>query len=223
MRIGILTALAVALNIVSYLYLVTDDSAGYKKSDKFGENVNKNLRLMVYSICACVILCGLSVALVYTYSTNTLIHNMKLITLLVILVTVAATDIKKQIIPNMVILIGLVIRVGFAVAEFFVLGNAYFVILKSDLCSIALVVVLFILGVLVIKNGIGMGDIKLIFLMGIFQGITGVLSSLIFSLLASFLVAIIMLVTRKRTRKDSIEFAPLILFGTTISIFLTGM
>jgi len=59
--------------------------------------------------------------------------------------------------------------------------------------------------------------------MGLFQGIVGVISSLFLSLLVSFFVAIALLITRKKTRKEAIAFAPSVLIGTAVSMFLTGM
>lgn len=223
MTIAVLVCLSLLLMVASFVYLIFEDFAGDKSVDKFKSATKKNIKILVYIICAFFLMCGLSIALVLLYKTNTLIANMKVITLLGLLITVTITDIRKQIIPNKVILVGIVLRIVYAVAELITLGSGYFAILKSDLLSLALVVVLFLLGVLILKNGIGMGDIKLILVMGVFQGFSGVISSLFFSLFAAFVVAIVMLITKKKTRKDAIEFAPAVLVGTAISMFLTGM
>ena len=149
---------------------------------------------------------------------------MKMITLLAILATVTVTDIKEQKIPNKVVVAGLLLRVAFAVAEFATMGTeAFLAIAKDALYSLILVAVLFVLGVLLLKGGIGMGDIKLMAVMGLFQGITGVISSLFLSLLVIFVLAIIMLITKKKQKKDSIEFAPSVMVGTLASIILTGI
>ena len=68
-----------------------------------------------------------------------------------------------------------------------------------------------------------MGDIKLMLVMCLFQGFYGVVSSLFCSLFIAFIYAIIVLLLRKKTKKDSVAFAPAILLGTALSIFLTGM
>ncbi len=223
MRLLVLITLSLLLIIISFIYLNHESFVGEKMIEKIMSGVRKDYKALVYTICSFALMCALSVVLTNVYETNTLIDNMKVITLLGLLVTVTVTDFKKHIIPNKVILAGIVFRICYAIAEFITLGTDYFSILKDDICSIILVVVLFLLGVLIVKNGIGMGDIKLILVMGIFQGISGVISSLFFSLLASFVVAIAMLIMKKKTRKDSIAFAPAVLFGTTISMFLTGV
>lgn len=223
MTIAILVCLSLLLISASFLYLTHQDFAGEKFPDKISNAAKKNKKVIAYLVCAFVVMIGFSVALFFIYKTNTLVANMKVITLLAILVTVTIPDIKEHIIPNKVILVGVVLRVCFAVAELITLGSGYFAILKGDLISLALVAVLFLLGVLVIKNGIGMGDIKLIMVMGLFQGITGVISSLFFSLLVSFFAAIAMLIMKKKNRKDAMAFAPSVLVGTAVSMFLTGM
>lgn len=223
MVIAVLVVLSLLLTASSSIYLAYEDFTGDSFAEKLTSAAKKNRKVIIYLICSFAVMCGLSVALVVIYTTNTLIADMKVITLLGILAAVTVTDIKKQIIPNKIILAGIVLRICYAVAEFITLGSVYFEILKGDLFSLALVAVLFLIGVLIIKNGIGMGDIKLMLVMGIFQGITGFISSLFCSLLVSFFVAIAMLIMKKKTRKDSIPFAPSVLVGTFISMVLTGM
>lgn len=219
----VLICLSLLLMLLAFIYLTYKDFEGEKFGEKIKHAVMKNIKLIVYLCCAFVCMLGVVFVLHYIYKTNTLIANMKVITLLGILITVTIPDIREHIIPNKVILAGIVLRIFYAVAELVTLGSDYFIILKGDLFSIALAVIIFLLGVFVVKNGIGMGDIKLIFVIGIFQGITGAISSLFFSFLVSFFVAIILLITKKKTRKDAIAFAPSVLVGTTVSIFLTGM
>lgn len=223
MTIAVLTCLSLILLVAAFAYLTYKDFVGEKFGPKIVAAFKNNRKVIVYLCCAFVFMIGLSVVLYRIYTTNTLIDNMKVITLFGVLVTVTVSDIREHIIPNKVIVAGIVLRMCYAVAELITLGSDYFAIVKSDLLSLGLVLVLFVLGVLVIKNGIGMGDIKLILVMGIFQGITGVISSLFFSLLVSFFVAIAMLIMRKKTRKDSMAFAPSVLVGTAVSMFLTGI
>lgn len=223
MVISVLIILSFLLLMSSYVYLTYEDFLGDNLLSGIKVSVKKNAKIVIYLVCSFVVMCGLSVMLNLLYKTNTLIADMKVITLLGILVTVTVTDIKNKIIPNKIILAGIVFRICYAVAEIITLGGSYFAILKEDLISLAIVAVLFLFGVLIIKNGIGMGDIKLMLVMGIFQGVTGFISSLFCALLLSFFVAIAMLIMKKKTRKDSIPFAPSVLVGTAVSMFLTGM
>lgn len=222
MNIVFLIILSFLLCVAAFAFLSFKDFCGDSFAKRVKSALSKNRKLILYLISVFVLMCGLSFWLVFVYD-NTLIENMKRITLLGLLVTVSVTDIKEQIIPNKVILIGIFIRICYAISELVTLGNGYFAVLRSDAFSVVLAAVLFLLGVLVIKNGIGMGDVKLIFVMGLYQGITGVVSSLFCSLIISFFVAIFMLIAKKKSRKDAIAFAPSVLAGTAVSVFLTGM
>ena len=167
-------------------------------------------------------LCGMAVVLEKVY-TNTLLQNLKLITLLAILFTAANVDAKEKRIPNVLILTGLVLRVAFWIAELICAPDRFLSVVKNDLLACLLVVAFFVIGVLLVKGGLGMGDIKLMLIMCLFQGFYGVVSALFFSLFMSFLYVILVLIAKKKTRKDSVAFAPAILLGTMLSVFLTGM
>lgn len=168
-------------------------------------------------------LCGIAVALELIFDGNTLVENGRLMTLLAILFVAANVDARQQIIPNAIVAAGLVLRIVFWFLELFTVPGEFWGIMKSDLTACLLVVAFFVVGVLLVKGGIGMGDIKLMLVMCLFQGFYGVVSSLFCSLLVAFVYAIGVLIMRKKTRKDSVTFAPAILIGTLFSIFLTGM
>ena len=170
-----------------------------------------------------IMLCVVAVFLVEVYQNNTLVDNLKLIVLLVILFIAANTDARQRIIPNTIVIAGLVLRIVFWCVELITVSTEFWYILKNDLMACLMLIAFFVVGVLMVKGGIGMGDIKLMLVMCLFQGFYGVVSSLFCSLFVAFLYAIVVLVLRKKTRKDSVAFAPAILVGTILSVFLTGM
>ena len=98
-----------------------------------------------------------------------------------------------------------------------------FLILKDNLVGAAVIGIFFFLLFLVFKNSIGMGDIKLFAVMGLYQGLWGAVNSVFFSLVVSFVLSVGLLITRKKGRKDTIPFGPSILIGTAIAIGLAGM
>lgn len=222
MQFLVLIPLIIILLFSSFIFLVFDAEEG-EASVKVLKDLKKIKGILVYIIVACIVMVGLTFMFVYMYKDNTILANAKLITLVAILFTVTFTDYKRQIIPNKVIATGILVRFVYAVIEFLTMGKAFFQILKSDLFSLIFVAILLFLGVILIKNGIGMGDIKLFSVMGLYQGIAGLISSLFFSLIIAFFAAIGMLITRKKSRKDSMAFAPFVLLGTILSIYLTGI
>lgn len=180
-------------------------------------------RRLVFLIVMFVSLCGLSTALECIYRGNTFVDNLKLILLLSILFVASYVDARQRIIPNILIRAGLVIRVIIWIVELFTIPDKFWTIMKDDLSACLLVVAFVVVGVFMVKGGIGMGDIKLMLVMCLFQGFYGVVSSLFFSLFVAFFYAVGMLLIRKKSKQDSVAFAPAILLGTGISIFLTGM
>ena len=168
-------------------------------------------------------LCGIAVALELMFPSNKLIGNGKLLTLLAILFVAANIDARYRIIPNVLVLTGLVTRVVFWLLELFTSPGQFLSVIKNDLSACLLVLAFFVVGVLLVKGGIGMGDIKLMLVMGLFQGFYGVVSSLFCALFVAFIYAIIVLLFKRKTKKDSVAFAPAILLGTLVSVFLTGM
>lgn len=168
-------------------------------------------------------LCAISVILELVFHSNTLIDNSKLLVLLSILFVAANVDARYRIIPNELVLTGLILRIVFWVLELLTSPSTFWGVVKNDLIACLLVIIFFIVGVLLVKGGIGMGDIKLMLVMCLFQGFYGVVSSLFCSMFVAFVYAIIVLLFKKKSKKDSVAFAPAILLGTVISVFLTGM
>lgn len=178
---------------------------------------------LVFLVVMFLALCAVAVTLARVYPSNSIIDNGKLLALLALLFVAASVDARQRIIPNAVVLAGLVLRVIFWIMELITAPALFWNIMKNDLLACLLVVAFFVVGVLLVKGGIGMGDIKLMLVMCLFQGFYGVVSSLFCSLFVAFVYAIVVLLARKKTRKDSVAFAPAILLGTILSIVLTGM
>lgn len=149
--------------------------------------------------------------------------KIKLLSLVSFLIPAAAIDLRKQVIPNQLLFFSLTFRVLLLVFEFIFSTSTIFLILTDSIAGAVIISAFFLLLYFVFRNSIGMGDIKLFAIMGLYQGFWGVINSVFFSLMTSFLISIGLLVTRKKSRKDTISFAPSILLGTIIAIGLTGM
>lgn len=243
MDIAILCVGALLATAAAWMYLNVQKPKAYEKEENTESNgetldlisgsqeqnistslfVKPTLRRLVFLIVMLLSLCVISVSLELIFVSNSLIENAKLLVLLAILFVAANVDARHRIIPNALVLTGLVLRIVFWLIELFSSPTAFWGIMKNDLLACLLVVAFFIVGVLLVKGGIGMGDIKLMLVMCLFQGFYGVVSSLFCSLFVAFIYAIIVLLFKKKSKKDSVAFAPAILLGTIISVFLTGM
>ena len=135
----------------------------------------------------------------------------------------AYTDYKSYRIPNEFILLGICYRLILIPFEFWVNGTVVLYTVLSDIIASAALFAASVLCKLCIKNAIGAGDIKLFFVMGLMLSLNGIWAAIFMSLIVSFFICVYLLVTKKKGRKDIIPFAPAIVIGTYLSVFLTGM
>lgn len=157
------------------------------------------------------------------YTITPMIHQLKLIILINLIFPMAAVDYKVCRIPNIFIIAALFVRAVVYAAEFIMLPSAAIEVLKEGVVGALVIGGFFLLILLVFKNSIGMGDIKLFVVMALYQGMWGAMNSIFFSLTVSFFLSVFLLVTKKKSRKDTISFAPSILVGTSIAICISGM
>lgn len=179
--------------------------------------------VLIYSLISVVLTIGISIAFPKIYPANSVWINIKRMVLLGLLWPVAYIDFKTYRIPNLYIIFGLICRAVILVFEL-LLENPYVwpTLISEGIASVSLVVAS-LLCILVVKNGIGFGDIKLFIVMGLFLSLDGIWSAIFLTLVVSFFAAVFLLLSKKKTRKDSMPFGPAIVIGTYLSVFLTGM
>ena len=131
-------------------------------------------------------------------------------------------DFREKIIPNPLILAGIVFWVILSLLDVFIAHTSwkqllFFSLVGAGICG----GVLFIIA-LIVKSALGMGDVKMFFVIGLLYGLTNTYSILLFSIVALAIFSIVMLIAQKVTRKTSIPMAPFVGFGFLISV-LIGM
>ena len=67
------------------------------------------------------------------------------------------------------------------------------------------------------RNGMGMGDVKLMAVAGICLGINKILGLIFWSLVVSVITGIILMIAKKKTIKSSLPLAPFFLIGSLVS------
>lgn len=179
--------------------------------------------VFVYSGLMMALAVGLSLFVTGFYRDNTFLFTLKRVALLAILWPVAYTDFTAFRIPNLFIVAGLAARGIILAAEFIWERDSLSAYLLGEMIAAGVMLLAAALCKLVIKNSVGGGDVKLFIVMGLLLGLQGTWGAVFMSLIVSFVVAVVLLVTRKKSRKDSIPFAPALAVGTYLSIFLTGM
>lgn len=131
-------------------------------------------------------------------------------------------DAQERIIPNSLIGIGLLFWLVLMLIDIFAGGTPWQKLLVfSGIGGFACGGLLFILAV-IMKSALGMGDVKMFFVLGLLYGLTDTYGILLFSVIAMGVVSIALLIAKKVTTKSTIPMAPFVVFGFFLSI-LAGM
>ncbi len=94
--------------------------------------------------------------------------------------------------------------------------------LYSGLLSGAFLLVVFLLIAIFRPGSMGMGDAKLVTLIGLVSGFPLVIFSMIIGILIGGVVAIILLATKKKGRKDVIPYGTFLAIGPIVAMLLPG-
>lgn len=218
----LLILIAVVAN-AGVVYLLLLDVKGNKKLYPAWEEKSLPTHALIYMIVMVIVSIFMTVFLNNFYTDNTWLFNLKRVLLLILLWPIAYIDFFTYRIPNRFILFGLLARVAVWITELIVSGGTIWRTVLTEVLTSVILLVVALVCTLIIKNGIGAGDMKLFVVMGLFLGVDGIWGAIFMSLLVSFVVSVVLLVGKKKTRKDSIPFGPAIMIGTYLSVFLTGM
>lgn len=152
-----------------------------------------------------------------------LVTGLLRIGLFLIVLPAAAVDLSICKIPNQFLLVGLILRGILLVAEVFVQDVVIWQLLVDIVVGALIPVLFFLLMRALFKNSIGMGDVKLFGLTGLYLGLEGNLGLIFYTLIIAFVVALFLLISKKKGRKDSIPFGPCILLGTFLTLIISGI
>lgn len=131
-------------------------------------------------------------------------------------------DARERIIPNSLIGIGLLFWLILMLLDIFVGGTPWLQLLVfSGIGGIACGGLLFVIA-LIVKSALGMGDVKMFFVLGLLYGLTDAYGILLFSIIAMGVVSIALLIAKKVTTKSTIPMAPFVILGFFLSI-IAGM
>jgi prepilin signal peptidase PulO-like enzyme (type II secretory pathway) len=153
-------------------------------------------------------------------NTSGILNYAKLMILLGLLGTAAVIDFRLKIIPNLLVYLGLGYRIIIYVFEFFFHRGVFSQIIVNDLIGFAIGFGILLAVALITKQAIGFGDVKLFGIIGLMSGTVCTYTTLFISMVISALVSVILLITKKKSRKDTIPFGPCIFVGYCISVLL---
>jgi leader peptidase (prepilin peptidase)/N-methyltransferase len=134
-----------------------------------------------------------------------------------ILIVVSFIDYEFHIIPNGLVLAGVVTVLAANIAGYNIpfMEGIYGLALGGGFLGAVALISLFILK----KEGMGGGDIKLMAMMGLFIGWQLTLLALMLSVLLAALASLLLMALNKIKRGDHIPFGPFLALGSIISLF----
>ncbi|NOQ68202.1 prepilin peptidase [Patescibacteria group bacterium] len=139
-----------------------------------------------------------------------------------VLIVIFAYDLKHYIIPDKIIYPAIIVTLGFNLFNNF--HNSQFTIHNSLFINhlfAAFIAGLFFYAIVVITKGKGMGggDVKLGFLMGLLLGWPLVLIALFLSFIIGSVIGIFLILVGNKKMKSMIPFGPFLILGTFIALF----
>lgn len=136
------------------------------------------------------------------------------------LITVGYIDWKEGIIPNQMILTGIIFWGILSLLEILIAHTMwqkvlFFSLIGGGLCG----GILFIVAIIT-KSALGMGDVKMFFVIGLLYGLSNTYAILFFSIFVMAIVSLVLLLMKKVTKKTAVPMAPFVAFGFLINIMM---
>ncbi len=179
----------------------------------------KGRTLILLTIICFVISVAIQISL---YKNTSVVSFIKLYGLFVIVFSAGVIDSKRKIIPNALIIAGLIFRAGIYIYEIFSKTVDVKVVAKNDLLGFVIGFVFLALVSILSKGSLGFGDAKLFGIIGITSGAFCTYSTLLMSLIVSVIFSVVNIARKKIGRKDTFPFGPCISVGYIIAILLTS-
>ena len=156
---------------------------------------------------------GLSFAFIAAQSASgSFLETILLLGITSCFVIIFYTDLFSGIIPDSILTVLLLLE-GI---RFFVVPSPLFPVLFSFLGAGLFFLCLYLM---TRRKGIGFGDVKYAFVMGLLLGFPGIIIGLYIAFLTGALIALILIVGRKKTFGSTISFGPFLVLGTFIALF----
>lgn len=133
-------------------------------------------------------------------------------------------DLKHQIIPNGLVLTGLIggavlFILRFWVSDAILDGAAWYSPILGMAVTAGFLFLIAILGKLIYKtDAMGMGDVKIFLPIGLFLGMKLGIMAMIFSVFIGGLAGLFLILTKLKDRKSQIPFGPFIVVGTFLAL-----
>lgn len=225
---GVVLLLSLTIGVISYITAPLFEKENSDDGKEDGKTTpvitlsiffsKTNWKQIVFVSCISII-CALVAGLSYNSGTNA-IDLCRQVVVALVLFAAMIIDSKTRLIPNLLILIALGLGILILVIEFIFCRDVFFGSLIMSIAGFLCCVVLFYVLSRLTKEGIGMGDVKLISVMGLLLGLSTTLMSVLFSLILCTVASVVLLFGKKKNKTDRIPFGPFMFFGYILMFIL---
>lgn len=170
-------------------------------------------------VCVAALVCAVTVYKNYARSIAPG-HLFRQIAMALVLLCAMIIDGKTRRIPNLLVMIAFAVGVVFQGIVFITERSLFREYLASSVVGACGCLVLFYLLARLTKNGIGMGDVKLMTAVGWLHGLTSTLFIVLAAMLLCSVCAVFLLLGKKKNKSDSLPFGPYLFFGYIILLLL---
>ncbi len=162
-------------------------------------------------------LTGFSFWLAYFYFGSDLIYMGFAILFLCLLISLAFTDMEHMILPNELTLGGTVVFLVYAFFNPYILTrHAYIASFGSALLFIG---IYFFYKKILGKEGLGLGDVKMLLLLGAFLGINNLLVAILTASISGLLVGLFLIIFKGQNLESRLPFGTFLALGSYIALF----
>ncbi len=135
-----------------------------------------------------------------------------------LLIIIFVVDLKHYIIPDKIVYLAIIVALAFNLQYLFL---NQFLVFKNSVMSAVLAAGFFLAIVLITKGkGMGIGDIKLAFFMGLFLSWPNILVALFLAFSIGAIIGAGMIIAKNKTLKSEMPFGPFLITGTFMALFL---
>jgi leader peptidase (prepilin peptidase)/N-methyltransferase len=136
-----------------------------------------------------------------------------------LLLVIGVIDLEQGLILNILVYPGMVVALALgAVAALTSLDLSVVPTLGSAALGGGIGLVLFLLIVILSRGGMGLGDVKMAALLGLFLGFPLVFVGIFLAIFSGGLVAILLLLVRLKGRKQTVPFGPFLALGGFVAL-----
>ncbi len=136
-----------------------------------------------------------------------------------VFLTLTLTDLERRLLPNRIVYPSILLAVAFCWAW---PDTSSIHVLAGGAVAVGIAVLIYLFSLLFGPEAFGMGDVKMIVLIGFVVGFPAVIVAVLMGTIAAGIVAAVLVVTRLRGLRDYVAHGPFLAFGAIVALLASN-